>query len=151
MKFQKHSSLWDWQSSGVSARNRFRRSMAPNFLWKYPCAKRNLRYITPSSSIPEIDTQWNLNKLLNQVNCQQRSCGNESKNLTTAPRPYLVSRRILGSSSRETVLYILQSESSWYQEGLWRGGQVFRRITTTALLMVRLTEQLVKVSLTVNL
>ena len=52
MKFQKHLSLWDWQSSGDSARNRFRRSMAPNFPWKYPCAKGNLRYITPSSSIP---------------------------------------------------------------------------------------------------
>ena len=42
MKFQKHLSLWDWQSSGVSARNKFRRSMAPNFPWKYPCAKGNL-------------------------------------------------------------------------------------------------------------
>ena len=38
MKFQKHLSLWDWQSSGVSARNKFRRSMAPNSPWKYPCA-----------------------------------------------------------------------------------------------------------------
>ena len=32
MKFQIHLSLWDWQSSGVSARNRFRRSMAPNLI-----------------------------------------------------------------------------------------------------------------------
>ena len=27
MKFQKHLSLWDWQSSGVRARNKFRRSI----------------------------------------------------------------------------------------------------------------------------
>ena len=82
MKFQKHLSLWDWQSSGVSARNEFRRSMArrheisrylslwdcqgsgvsarnkfkhlmaPNSPWISPCVKGNLRYITPSSSIP---------------------------------------------------------------------------------------------------
>ena len=38
MKFQKQLSLWDWQSSGVSVRNEFRRSMAPNFPWK--CAKK---------------------------------------------------------------------------------------------------------------
>ena len=32
MKFHKHLSLWDWQSSGVSARNKFRRSMAGVYL-----------------------------------------------------------------------------------------------------------------------
>ena len=132
MEFQKHLSLWDWQSSGVSARNKFRRSMAQNFPWKYPCIKGNLRYITPSSSIPEIDTQLNLNKLLNQANHQQRSCGNKSKNLTTAPRPFLVSRRILGSSSGETFLNKSRSAgcrghslrtcstvSSWPHSQLW--------------------------------
>ena len=31
-------------------------------------------------------------------------CGNESENLTTASRPFLVSRRILRSSSGETFL-----------------------------------------------
>ena len=76
----------------------------PNSLWKYPCAKGNLRYITLNSTILEIDTQWNLNKLLDQANHQQRSCGNESKNLTIASRPFLVSRRILGSKSGETFL-----------------------------------------------
>ena len=29
-KFYKHLSLWDWQGSGVSARNKFRCLMAPS-------------------------------------------------------------------------------------------------------------------------
>jgi len=50
--------------------------------------------------------------LLNQANHQQRSCGNESKNSTTVPRP-LVSRSILGSSSGETFLNKSRSAKCW--------------------------------------
>ena len=57
MGFQKRLSLWDCQGSGVSARYEFRHSMAPNSPWISSCAKGNLRYITPSKSILEIDTQ----------------------------------------------------------------------------------------------
>jgi len=42
-------------------------------------------------------------------------------------------------------------DSSWYQEGPWHGGQVLRLITATILLMARLTKQLVKILLGVNL
>ena len=37
----------------------------------------------------------------NQVNHQQRNCSNKSKNFTTTPRPFLVSKRILRWSSRK--------------------------------------------------
>ena len=57
MKFQKHLSLWDYQGSGVSAHYESRRSMGPNSPWIFTCTKENLRYITPSRSIPEINTQ----------------------------------------------------------------------------------------------
>ena len=57
MKFQKHLSLWDYQGSVVSAHYESRRSMGPNSPWIFTCTKENLRYITPSRSIPEINTQ----------------------------------------------------------------------------------------------
>ena len=57
MKFQKHLSLWDWRGSVVSAHYESRRLMGPNSSWIFTCTKKNLRYITPSRSIPVIDTQ----------------------------------------------------------------------------------------------
>ena len=68
----------------------------------------------------------------NQAKYQQRNCGNKFKNLATAPRPFLVSRRILGSSSGETFLNKSRSAgcrghslrtcstvSSWPHSQLW--------------------------------
>ena len=114
MWFPRYLSLWDCQGSGINARYEFRRSMVPNSLWKYPCAKGNLRYITLNSTILEIDTQWNLNKLLDQANHQQSSWGNVS-NLTLAPRPFLVSKGILRSSSGKlfsTLLALRDAEDT---------------------------------------
>ena len=52
MKFQKHLSLWDWQSSGVSARNKFRRSMAPNLGFKVMITIFTTRMLYSYTAIP---------------------------------------------------------------------------------------------------
>ena len=50
--------------SDVRAYYEFKCLMMPNYPWIISCVKENLRCIAPSRSIPEIDTQLNLGKLL---------------------------------------------------------------------------------------
>ena len=71
------------------------RTMSSDVRWRR-VLHREL-YITPSRSVPEIDSETSTNCSI-QANHRQRGCGNESKNLVTA------SKFFLGSSSEETFL-----------------------------------------------
>jgi hypothetical protein len=69
------------------------------------CVEGNLRYSTPGSSIPAIDkTSISCS---NQANHQHRRCSKESKNLTTTPRLFLVSRRAWRLSSGLVINIII--------------------------------------------
>ena len=80
---------------------KFRYAMAPNFTWIILCVEIDLQSITPSRLIPEVGRKTST-CLFNQVKHLQRSYGNESKNLATILRPFLVSRRILRLSFGES-------------------------------------------------
>lgn len=60
--------------------------------------------INPIEGYQRLTLSKALNTRSTQKNHEQRNYGNESKNLTTSSRPFLISRRILRPSSGETFL-----------------------------------------------